>query len=107
MYCNDTWLGGAVSCDIEYGIWDCKNPDSLCRSLGSPYDLDLEYHHCNESGSCSGEDIQCQAADSSIQIEYVPRSCNVLCIGDESCIGTNITCHTDRECHIVCGGEGS
>ena len=108
MHCTDyDNIGGADSCDIEYGIWDCKNPTSPCRALGGAYALDLEYHHCNDTDSCSGEDIQCQAANSSIPIEYVPRSCNILCIGDGSCVGANITCHTDRECHIVCAGDNS
>ena len=114
MFCKES------SCDIQYGLWNCKDPSNQCFYQRS----NTNYFHCNEDQQCQQEIISCPDSDegednsicniicngfescSQSTINCGARSqCNVLCVGEESCKNTTINCQTGstQECNIICG----
>ena len=111
LYCagNDSFLidGSQQSCDIQYGIWDCKDITSPCRDQ---YWLtqDRETYICDGvdgQNLCNDQEIICSEPTESQPLQ-IP-ACNLLCIGNDTCQNLRFQCNPEKKCDVVCAGDNS
>ena len=95
------------SCDIQYGIWDCKDITSPCSNQ-TWLALDSETFICdgiNGQNTCNDQEIICKEPT---ELTYLHTpACNLLCVGDNTCQNLVFQCDHEKTCDIVCAGEGS
>ena len=101
---NNSSSSSSASCDIQYGLWNCKDPLNPCFRGKS----NTNYIHCNEDY----QDTQCNDPSNIISCPDSAEGeenavCNIICNGDSSCSSKVINCGSRSECNVLCVGHES